>query len=113
MPHIDIDGKNIKLNDEGCLANFEDWDEEVAKTLAQVDKLTLTACHWVALRFLREYYMEYQMNPSPRTVVRTVGEKLTAGKCSIKTLDELFPLGGCKQASRLAGLPHYYRHACY
>lgn len=112
MSHIDVDGKNIKLNSEGFLVNFDDWDEEVAETLAQQDKLTLTTCHWEALRYFREYYTEYQMNPSPRIVVRTVGEKLTAGKCSSKTLDELFPLGGCRQASRLAGLPHYYRHAC-
>ncbi len=112
MTYIDIEGKNIELNPEGFLVNYGDWNEEVAETMARADELMLDHCHWEAIRFLREYYTEFEVNPSPRKVVKTVGEKLTGGKCTTKTLDELFPLGGCRQACRLAGLPQFFRHAC-
>ena len=112
MSHIRVGGKRIELNPEGFLVHFEDWNEEVAETLAKLDNLTLDHCHWEAFGFLREYYVEYEVNPSPRIVVRTIGEKLRGGKCPTRVLDELFPLGGCKQACRLAGLPQYYPHVC-
>lgn len=113
MKTIQVDGKQIELNDEGYLANFDDWDEDVARILAQEDSLTLAHCHWEVIRFMRGFYAEYNVNPSPRIVIKTIGEKLIAEKkCSIKVLDELFPHGGCKQVCRIAGLPHYYCHSC-
>ena len=113
MKYIQVGGKTIELNDEGYLANFDDWDEEFARILAEEDSLTLEHCHWEAIRFMREFYVEYNVNPSPRIVIKTIGEKLTAEKkCTRRVLDELFPRGGCKQVCRIAGLPHYYCHSC-
>jgi len=112
MSHIDVGEKSITLNPEGYLVNFGDWDEKVAEALASTEDLALGHCHWEAIRYLREYYTEFEVNPSPRKLARTVGEKLTVGKCTTRTLDELFPLGGCRQACRLAGLPQFFRHAC-
>jgi sulfur relay (sulfurtransferase) DsrC/TusE family protein len=32
--------------------------------------------------------------------------------CTKQTLREIFPMGGCKHACRLAGLPESYCHSC-
>ena len=103
---------SVEFGPKGFLANFDDWNEELAEALAAEDGLQLRACHWTALRFLREYYYEYQVPPSPRTLVKRVGDKLDTVHCTTHTLKELFPRGGCKQACRIAGLPTYYCNAC-
>ena len=113
MKHIEVDGKQIELNEDGYLANPDDWEEGVARVLAEEDNLSLDVCHWEAIRFMREFYAEYDVNPSPRLVVKTIGDKLAEGKkCTTSMLEQLFPHGGCKQVCRLAGLPHYYCHSC-
>ena len=109
---INVGDRKIAVNKNGYLVNFEDWDEEVANTMAETDGLDLTDCHWAAINFLREYYTEYEVPPSPRIVIKRVGHEFDAWGCTNKTIEQAFPLGGCKQACRLAGLPWHYCHAC-
>lgn len=113
MQAIEVNGKNVELNTKGMLQNFDDWNEDVAKAIASEDGLELQACHWTAIKYLRDYYLEYEVPPSPRTLIKEIGAKLTSsGQCNGKTLRELFPLGGCKHACRIAGLPREYCNAC-
>jgi tRNA 2-thiouridine synthesizing protein E len=112
MAHLDVGGRNIELNEKGYLVNFGDWSEKVAEALAKEEGISLEHCHWEAIRFMREFYSEYEVIPSPRNIIKAIGSKLTRGACTRKVVDELFPDGGCKQACRLAGLPQYYCHSC-
>ncbi|MCP5406337.1 MAG: TusE/DsrC/DsvC family sulfur relay protein [Chromatiaceae bacterium] len=112
MYNIQVDGRDIQLNDEGYLVNFEDWDRSVAETLAAVDKLTLTECHWVAIDFMRDFYRQYEIPPSSRALLKAVGNKIYENGCSRRDLEKMFPKGGCDHACRLAGLPEAYCHAC-
>ena len=41
-----------------------------------------------------------------------VASIVAGSKMHEKKLKEIFPLGGCKHACRLAGLPTSYCHAC-
>lgn len=109
---IEVAGRQIQVNQDGYLINFEDWSEDVAMTMAEIDRLELTDCHWAAINFLRDYFNEYEVPPSPRVVIKQVGNKIDAWGCTNKTLEQAFPQGGCKHACRLAGLPSYYCHAC-
>lgn len=103
----------LEFNARGYLANFGDWDRSVAESLAAEDNLTLSRCHWLVIEFLRSYYETYEHPPSPRLVIGAVGEQLTTNApCTRKTLEALFPGGGCRQACKIAGLPDYYCHAC-
>lgn len=114
------EGKNIVqvgqnqfvVNHKGYLINFADWTKDFAKAVAETDHLELTKCHWETINFLREYYLEYKVPPHYRDVIKAVGEKINALGCSKKDLEKAFPLGGCKHACRLAGLPSHYCHAC-
>ncbi|MGF1545933.1 MAG: TusE/DsrC/DsvC family sulfur relay protein [Thiotrichales bacterium] len=113
MTTLQVSSRSLPLNPHGFLASFSDWDEDVTRELAAADGLELTDCHWTAIRFLREYFAKYEVPPSPRTMIRTVGEQLhQSGRCTHKHLKAMFPRGGCKQACRLAGLPDYYCQAC-
>lgn len=113
MTTLEIRGKNVQLNGDGHLASFHDWNEEVAKALAEQDSFELQECHWEAIRFAREYYAKFEVNPSPRAMIKEIGGKLSPyHKCTKRSLEELFPNGGCKQACRLAGLPAYFCQGC-
>jgi len=67
--------------------------------------LTLTDDHWDIIKFLREYYEEYQIAPAVRVLTKAVGKKMGADKGNSKYLYSLFPYGPAKQACRYAGLP--------
>jgi len=103
----------LRYNEKGYLADFDTWDENVARTLAAEQGLELSDCHWAVIRFLREYYAFHEIPPSPEVVMRGVGHQISPHvPCKRRDLKRLFPDGGCKQACRIAGLPTHYCHSC-
>jgi tRNA 2-thiouridine synthesizing protein E len=113
MSTTEIAGRELTFNKAGHLASFGDWDPEIAEALAADEGLTLTECHWKVIDFLRAYYETHEMPPSPRVIIRSIGENLSAHvPCTRKHLEALFPNGGCKQACRVAGLPRAYCQSC-
>jgi len=113
MSAMQIAGRELAVNHKGYLVDFDAWDKEVAEAIAKEEGLTLSECHWAVINFLRDYYGEFEHPPSPRLVIKGIGERLTMNApCTRKTLEALFPTGGCKPACRIAGLPDYYCHAC-
>ncbi len=105
MATIEVGGKSIEVDEEGYLVNRTDWNEDVAKIMAQADNCELTQNHWEVINFLREYYEEYQIAPAVRVLTKAIGKKLGADKGNSKYLYELFPYGPAKQACKYAGLP--------
>lgn len=102
---IEVNGKTFEVDEEGYLANINDWEEGVAGVMAGQDDLELTDEHWEIIRFLREYYEEYQIAPAVRVLTKAVGKRLGKEKGNSKYLYGLFPYGPAKQACRYAGLP--------
>lgn len=108
-----IGGRELSFNEKGFLADFAAWDEEVADAIAKEDGLALTDCHWAAIRYMRDHFAELGVAAPPRKLIAAVGHDLSRhGPCTRKTLEALFPKGGCHQLCRVAGLPDYYCHAC-
>ncbi len=104
MP-IDVNGKSLETDEEGYLANLNDWNPDVATKMAQDDGVELSENHWEVINFLREYYEEYQIAPAVRVLTKAIGKKLGPDKGNSKYLYELFPYGPAKQACKYAGLP--------
>ena len=102
---IDVNGKSFETDEEGYLTNLAEWEEGVAEAMAKEDDLELTSEHWEIIKFLREYYEEYQIAPAVRVLTKAVGKKLGKEKGNSKYLYSLFPYGPGKQACRFAGLP--------
>jgi len=104
MP-IEVSDKTLETDEEGYLANINDWVPEVADVMAEEDDLKLTEEHRAIINFLREYYEEYQIAPAVRVLTKAVGKKMGKDKGNSKYLYGLFPYGPAKQACRYAGLP--------
>lgn len=102
---LEVSGKTIDTDEEGYLANRDDWTDDVANAIAVAEGLDMSDSHWEVVKFLREYYEEYQIAPAVRVLTKAIGKKLGKDKGNSKYLYELFPYGPAKQACKIAGLP--------
>ena len=102
---LEVNGKSFETDEEGYLANLSEWEESLATAMAKEDDIELGPDHWDIIKFLREYYEEYQIAPAVRVLTKAVGKKLGKDKGNSKYLYELFPYGPGKQACKFAGLP--------
>jgi len=102
---IEVNGKTIELDEENYMVDLSEWNEDIAKVLAGQDSMDLTDNHWEVIKFLREYYQEFQIAPAVRVLTKKNNKKLGPDKGNSKYLYELFPYGPAKQACRFAGLP--------
>jgi TusE/DsrC/DsvC family sulfur relay protein len=91
-------GHQVHVDDEGFMTEFEEWDEELAKTLASNIGIELTEPHWKAIRFLREDFESQRETPTLRRVTNV-------GGIPTKQLFELFPNKPAKKMAYIAGLP--------
>mgnify|MGYP000278917949 FL=1 len=73
MP-LEVGGKTYETDEEGYLANLNDWEPAVAEVMAKDEGLELTEDHWEIINFLREYYEEYQIAPAVRVLTKAVGK---------------------------------------
>jgi TusE/DsrC/DsvC family sulfur relay protein len=102
---MEVSGKTVETDEEGYLSNLGDWSPEVAEHMANIDECDLTENHWEVIKFLREYYEEYQIAPAVRILTKAIGKRLGKDKGSSRYLYELYPYGPAKQACKYAGLP--------
>jgi len=102
---LEVNGKQIEVDEEGYLSNLNDWEKDIATVMAKEDGINLEEDHWEIINFLREYYEEYQIAPAVRVLTKAVGKKLGKDKGNSKYLYQLFPYGPGKQACKFAGLP--------
>ena len=102
---IELNGKTYETDEEGYLTDISEWNEDVAKILAEQENVNMTEQHWEVINFLREYYNEFQIAPAVRVLTKAIGKKLGPDKGNSKYLYELFPYGPAKQACKIAGLP--------
>lgn len=109
---VKVGHKHYVTNSKGYLINFYDWDKDFTYKVAELDHLKLTKPHWAAINFLRDFYSEYEVPPTPHLVIKSVGKKINSFGCTNHDVKRMFPLGGCKQACRLAGLPLHHCNAC-
>jgi tRNA 2-thiouridine synthesizing protein E len=96
---MEILGKTIELDADGHLKNAADWNEDIAKVLAQEAGINeLTDRHWLVINFMRKEFQEKGDAPSIRRLTKESG-------VDTKELYQLFPKGPAKLASKIAGLP--------
>lgn len=87
---------------EGYLIEPTDWNEDVAKVLAEGENIQLTDEHWDVIHFMRAFYEENQIAADARYVIKHLGERV--GKDAQKELSILFPYGYVQQACKIAGM---------
>jgi dissimilatory sulfite reductase related protein len=100
MPAIAYKDRMLEVNEEGFLVHPEEWDDEMARFLAQHEEHldSLSEEHWSVIRFIRQFYLDNQSAPMVRAVCKGTGVPL-------KKIYDLFPSGPARGACKLAGLP--------
>jgi tRNA 2-thiouridine synthesizing protein E len=101
----ELEGQTFEADEEGYITDIGAWSEGLAELIAVDEKIDMTSEHWEVVRFLRDYYDEYQIAPAVRVLTKAVGKKLGKEKGNNKYLYNLFPYGPAKQACKIAGLP--------
>ncbi|OHE59572.1 MAG: sulfurtransferase TusE [Thermodesulfovibrio sp. RBG_19FT_COMBO_42_12] len=99
------DGREFDMDEDGFLTDWETWEEGMAVELAKTESVALDDRHWEVIKWLREYYVKYQIAPPIKMLVKEMAKLFGAEKGNTKYLYELFPGGPAKQACKFAGLP--------
>ena len=102
---ITVKGKQIPLDRDGYLRNFNDWSDAVADALAAAEGIELTPAHREVLHLLRKFYQKHQLSPPNRPLVNLVKRELGPDKGRSIYLMNLFKGNPAKLATKLAGLP--------
>lgn len=100
-----VDGREYPTDKDGYLRRRKDWTPKLAEALASQEAIVLTEKHWEIIKLLREFYVEYQVSPAMRPLVKRVGQVLGPEKARSIYLLQLFPPSPAKIASKIAGLP--------
>jgi tRNA 2-thiouridine synthesizing protein E len=98
MTTTTIAGRDVQVDDEGFMTNYDEWDEALGKELATLIGIEMTDEHWKAIRFLREDFKAEGETPTLRRVS-------TVGGIPTKELFTLFPKKPAKKMAYVAGLP--------
>jgi TusE/DsrC/DsvC family sulfur relay protein len=100
MSEFEYKGRMIRINEEGYLENFDDWDETVACGLAEREGVGETCPmdqeQLEILKFIREYYKKFNSVPIVRAVCTNVHQP---HKCEYIQFPD--PITACK----IAGIP--------
>ncbi|MCL5406549.1 MAG: TusE/DsrC/DsvC family sulfur relay protein [Deltaproteobacteria bacterium] len=72
ISEFEYDRQKIRVDEEGYLENFDDWDEKVACALADREGVSkecpLNEERMEILKFIREYYKKFSAVPVVRAV---------------------------------------------
>ena len=74
--HITISGKTIALDDDGFVANPNDWSPQVSEYFSAADGVLLTEKHWQVIQFARDYYRTFGIGPMPKVIVKMLNRQL-------------------------------------
>lgn len=93
-----IGGREVHVDQEGFMTEYEEWNEDLATQLASNIGIEMSDRHWEAIRFLRSDYRDQGETATLRRVS-------TLGGIPTKELFQLFPKKPAKKMAYVAGLP--------
>lgn len=93
-----ISDREVHVDDEGFMTEYDEWSEELASLLAANIGIELTDRHLDVIHFLRD---DYKTQGETATLRRVS----TLGGIPTKELFELFPRKPAKKMAYIAGLP--------
>jgi tRNA 2-thiouridine synthesizing protein E len=97
-------GIELDIDEDGFIQEPDKWNKDVAEDLGKLEAAyaagedKMGEDHWKIVDYLRNYFVEYQIAPPIRMVVKKTG-------IDLKKLYELFPKGPAVGACKVAGLP--------
>ncbi|WP_244474151.1 TusE/DsrC/DsvC family sulfur relay protein, partial [Escherichia coli] len=61
-----FEGKEIETDTEGYLKESSQWSEPLAVVIAENEGIALSPEHWEVVRFVRDFYLEFNTSPAIR-----------------------------------------------
>jgi TusE/DsrC/DsvC family sulfur relay protein len=93
-----VQDKEVETDEDGCLLHFEDWDEDVARVIAQREGVQELMPDMISmLKFIRFYYKTHDFFPIINAICKSVNEP--KGCVEEKFINPLL-------SWKIAGLPH-------
>lgn len=92
-----IANREIEVNEEGYLVDFQQWDKEVSECIAGECNVVMSEKHWEVI----EYLQDKHKNEEPLSI-RGIKK---SGVVDIKQFYNLFPGGPLKVSTKIAGIP--------
>lgn len=103
---IEVNGVSYETDENGYLVNLEDWNEDVALKIAESEGVEMGEAQWDLVKYLRNYYAEYQIAPAVKILTKAIAtEKGMDKKEASEFLYGMFPKGPALQACKISGLP--------
>ncbi|GAB1620750.1 MULTISPECIES: TusE/DsrC/DsvC family sulfur relay protein [Agarivorans] len=102
---IEFNGQQFETDKNGYLIDLNSWSEDLAAHIAQLEEIEMSEAHWEVVRFVRNFYLEFNTSPAMRALVKAMAKKFGPEKGNSRYLYKLFPQGPAKQATKVAGLP--------
>ena len=90
---------------DGRLANLGEWNETVARELADRDDINLGEDHWCVINEMRDYYHEFNVSPVRKLLKRDLLRRTKSDRFNDDYLAKLFPGDVLLQGSKIAGVP--------
>jgi tRNA 2-thiouridine synthesizing protein E len=87
----------VEFDDDGFMADANDWTPEIAAEIADVLGIGLTDRHWQVINYARGVHEINGESPTLRQIT-------TNTTVSMKEIYQLFPGGPAKIAAKIAGL---------
>ena len=99
MSKVTLGGKELEIDEDGFIQEPDKWDKAVAEDIAKTEEAyPMSDDHWKLVNYLRNYFLEFEIAPPVRMVIKQTGFDL-------KAIYKLFPGGPAKGACKVAGLP--------
>ena len=99
MPELTLGGRKIETDEDNFIQKLEEWDKTVAEDLANIEGVPpMNDDAWKLVIYIREYYLENEIAPPIRVLVKATG-------LNLQYIYQLFPKGPAKGACKIAGLP--------
>ena len=109
----EVSGVTLEATENGYLVDQSQWNEEVAKVIAEAEGITLSEKAWEIINYLRDEYFNNNNNQPMERQINKDMAKIWGKKVSSKDMYRLFPKAPSKQGNKIAGLPYVARKGGY
>lgn len=101
---LTVNDKTIEIDHEGYLLDPSDWSKDVARVIAEKEKIELTDDVWEVVQFVREQFETNQCIPEHRRLLQELRRRHGKEKATRKYVYDMFPYGYGQQACKIAGM---------
>lgn len=108
MDQLVVNGKIIKINEQGFLRQMDDWSESFALEVAKMDHINLFTDHWELIYYFRDYYQINLECPTMHQMLMDLTpniRKFHNKKVYEHHIYNLFKFDPIHEICKLAGLP--------